>query len=248
MTLATSSGSETRPSRLARGPDLTHREQVLLVRPLWPRHRCVRHARSDGVHVDPVRPQLAGGGAGEAEQAGLRAGVGDPAVGAERGAGADVDDLAAHSLLDHAARRIGDEQEGRGEVHGVDPVPAVPGEGQHAPLADDAGGVHQDVDPAVALDHGGDDLSHGVGVGEVGHDGRRVTSPVADGLDGSGRAIGIDVDHRDHCPEPGQRLGRGAPDARRRSGHDRDLRLEHRGRHGARVARLPLVASAECLS
>src|SRR6266851_4111696 len=121
-----------------------------------------RGDRVDG-QPDPVpgrtlRPaeledNLASQGLGQPEQAGLGRGVVDLAdvagLADDRG---HVDDPAG-AVLDHVLDRGLGHEEGAGQVDRDDLLPVLVGHLGHGPVDGDPGVVHQDVEPAVLVDH-----------------------------------------------------------------------------------------------
>ena len=127
-------------------------------------------AGRDEHDADAVGGEVEGETAGEAEQSGLRRGVGDGvALGGEGGDRADVDDHAAAALA-HRGRGGARAAERRAEVDREHVVEALVGalvEGHQRRRSGDGGVVDQHVD-AAELGHAvGDEPPAGVAVGEV---------------------------------------------------------------------------------
>ncbi len=110
-------------------------------------------AGGDGVDVDTMRRELVREGAGEAEDAALRGGVGDDAdASLKREHRGDVDDLPAALLLDEAPCEVAREGEDGAEIHFDDRVPIVVAGVDEIRAADDAGVVDEDVGVAGSFE------------------------------------------------------------------------------------------------
>jgi hypothetical protein len=108
----------------------------------------------------------------------------------------------------------------------VDPerqLPVVGGDGQQVPAPVHSGVVHQDVDPAVALDDIVDRCDAGARLRQVEGDGFGSSA----GLDDAGRDVTgpilVDVGDADVRALGGQPLGNGRADAAGRAGNHGDL-------------------------
>lgn len=102
-------------------------------------------------------------------QGALRRGVrrehGDAAVG---GHTADVDDGARDPLAPHNLDRLLDQDEGRADVDGHDPIPQLGRGVPDRPAIGDAGGVDEDINLAELLVGGGDDAAAILDAGQIG--------------------------------------------------------------------------------
>src|SRR5512138_678794 len=123
------------------------------------RHLGEHHARRDGVHGDALRPELAGRGLREADEARLRGGVVRLAELAAQAV--DRDDVHDASVArgDHPRRDRPQDVERAGEVHVDDRVPLLVAHLHEALVAGDARVVHeQDRRRGERGHHGGDRL------------------------------------------------------------------------------------------
>ena len=150
---------------------------------------------ADRVDSDPVRCQLVGGVAGEAEQPRLRGAVVGAA--AERNAAAgdrgDVDDRAAAARLhmrDHRLHAV----ERAAQIDRDDPVPIGDRHCRDGLAGDRAGGIDQDVDAARLRRNLGGEPRESRAVGDIERMAGRAAADL--GRDALGRRI-VAVDHRD---------------------------------------------------
>ena len=113
-----------------------------------------RRAGSDGVHPDPVRPELERHRLRQAPDRVLRGAVVGEARparvdGVDRG---DVDDRAAVALRPHLRSRRPDAEERAADVDVEDALELLRGDILEQEVREDAGVVHEHVEPAEAVD------------------------------------------------------------------------------------------------
>ena len=185
--------------------------------------------RGDGVDVDAALATLDREGVGQAVEAELgHRVVGLAEVAVDPGGGGRVDDPAVALLAHHRPRRVGDPERAE-HVHLVDEVPVGLGHLGEGDVAEDAGVVDDDVDPAEGVDGGLDDrgaLGDRVVVGDglaAGGDDLRDDRVCRCGTLASAPSVTAEVVDDDLRPAAREEEGVGAAETVARASDDRDF-------------------------
>ena len=183
----------------------------------------------DPVDADAVLAELGGEQPHLVRLVGLGRAVGDVVRSGEHAVlAADVDDVAAHPLVDHHPCRLpGDEERALGH-HVVLEVPVVLGRLEQRLGDRQAGVVDDEVDAAERQHRLGERGADLLGIGDVDGD-RHGDVAVADlGRDPLGR-LGVDVGDDDARSLGGEAVGDGPADARAGTGDEGDPRRQRLG-------------------